>query len=387
MLRLPYVKATIKPMTKPTVYFTDLRADTKRTLFDKLDELIGRLNLEGRFRRGHLVAVKLHFGEKGNTAYIRPQFVRRVVDRIKDTGARPFLTDTNTLYVGQRTNTVAHMHCAIGNGFDFATINAPIVIADGLRGENRVMVEVNGTHCREVSIAREIVSADGLVVLTHFKCHELTGFGGAIKNVGMGCASREGKLMQHSGTAPIVKAEGCTACGDCALICPVDAIDIGNVAVIDEKVCIGCSHCIAACPEGTIDVQWSANAAAVQEKMVEHMQGVLKGKVGKTVYISFITQVSPACDCYGHTDAPIVPDIGIVASLDPVAIDQACVDLVNKAKGFKDTRLETGHESGGDKFRGVYPEIDWTVQLECGEKAGLGKRDYTLTDISEEGPV
>ncbi|MEE9613918.1 MAG: DUF362 domain-containing protein [Thermodesulfobacteriota bacterium] len=368
-------------MGKPKVYLADLRADSQRNLLDKLDELLEKVGVGERFTKGQLVGIKLHFGEKGNTSYIRPVFVRKVIDGIKETGARPFLTDTNTLYVGRRTNTVSHIECAILNGFGFAAMAAPVVIADGLRGESKEAVEVNGKHLKEVSIAKEICEASGLVVLTHFKCHELTGMGGALKNVGMGCASREGKLAQHSNCAPIVDETGCTACGECALICPADAIEIGKAAVIDEKLCIGCSHCIAVCPEGTINVQWNENASGVQEKMVEHAKGALKGKDGRCVYVSFITQVSPLCDCYGHTDAPIVPDVGIAASVDPVALDRACADLVNRQEGYKGTALSAGHEPGGDKFRGVHPDIDWEVQLNYGEEAGLGTKDYELEEV------
>lgn len=364
-----------------TVYFADLRADMKRNLFDKLDSLITNLGLEGRFSKGSLIAVKLHFGEKGNTAYIPPVFVRKVVDRIKDTGAEPFLTDTNTLYVGTRANSVSHLRTAIENGFTYAVVGAPIVIADGLRGNDGVSVELDGKHLKEVHIAREIVSASGLVVLTHFKCHEMTGFGGVLKNIGMGCADREGKLTQHSSCAPVVEPSGCTGCGECVLACPADAIDIGAVAVINETLCIGCGHCIAACPEDTIHVQWNETTSNLQEKMAEHAAGALKGKEGKSVFITFIKDVSPVCDCYGHTDAPIVPDMGILASTDPVAIDQAAADLVNSATGFGNSALKTGHEPGGDKFRGVHPAVDWTVQLTSAEALGLGTRSYRIEEV------
>jgi uncharacterized Fe-S center protein len=364
-----------------TVYFADLRAVQTRTLLDKLDELLSRTSYESLFKKGDLVAVKLHFGELGNTSYVRSVFVRRVVDGIKKTGASPFLTDTNTLYVGTRGNSVSHIETAIFNGFGFTSAGAPVIIADGLRGEGKVAVEVKGRHMKEVSIAREIVSADGILALAHFKCHELTGFGGTLKNVGMGCASREGKLKQHSDCAPVVEPAGCTACGECALACPADAIEIGNVAVIEGKLCIGCGHCIALCPEDTIKVQWNETAVNVQEKMVEHALGALKGKEESALYINFITQVSPLCDCYGHTDAPIVPDIGIVASRDPVAVDQASVDLVNAERGLEGTALKSGLEPGGDKFRGVHPNVDWTVQLSYAETMGLGTRQYKLEKV------
>ena len=225
------------------------------------------------------------------------------------------------------------------------------------------------------------VTADGLIAISHFKCHELTGFGGALKNVGMGCASREGKLTQHSSCAPVVDPQGCTACGDCSLACPSDAIEVGAVAVINEKTCIGCGHCIAVCPQGTINVRWNESSSRLQEKMVEHFEGAVKGKEGRCVYLTFVTQVSPACDCYGHNDAPIVPDAGVLASTDPVAIDQAAADVVNGLEGQKGTALSSGHEPGGDKFRGVHPSIDWEVQLEYAEARGLGTRNYALEKV------
>lgn len=366
---------------KSTVYFADLRANARRNLFDKIGALLQKTGISERFRKGHLVAIKLHFGEKGNASFIRPVFVRKVVDSIKETGASPFLTDTNTLYVGTRGNSPEHLKTAIENGFDYAVVGAPLIIADGLRGDSATPVKVRGKHFDEVGIAREIAAADGLVVLSHFKCHELTGFGGALKNVGMGSACREGKLAQHSNASPIVDPAGCSACSDCAAACPVEAIDIGSVAVINEQMCIGCGHCIAVCPRETIKIRWNESTSRLQEKMVEHFEGAVNGKDGRCVYLSFVTQVSPACDCYGHNDSPIVADIGILASTDPVAIDQAAADLVNRASGYEGTALGSGHQPGGDKFRGVHPDVDWEVQLDYASSRGIGRRGYVLKKI------
>ena len=367
---------------KPEVFFADLLATGKRNLLDKVSELLTFAGLGELFSKGQLIAVKLHFGEKGNTGFISPVFVRRIVEMVKETGASPFLTDTNTLYTGERCNSVSHLRIAIENGFDYSVTGAPIIIADGLRGESGELIKVDGARiCSEVSIARDIALASGLVVITHFKCHEMSGFGGTLKNVGMGCASREGKLTQHSNCAPTVDPAGCTSCGECAEVCPVDAIDIGKAALINDVTCIGCGHCIAVCPEKTINIVWNETTLAMQEKMAEHAAGALKGKSEKSVFINFITHVSPQCDCYGHTDAPIVADIGIAASTDPVALDQASADLVNGAEGLKDTALTTGHEPGGDKFRGVHPDVDWTVQLRRAEELGIGRREYLLKKI------
>lgn len=367
---------------KSTVYFTDMRAGHKENLFSKLGRLMESCDLKKVAVPGDLVAVKLHFGEKGNHTFIRPVFIRRVVDEIKGCGAKPFLTDSSTLYPGERKEAVSALTCAIENGFAFAVVNAPLIMCDGIKGQNAVAVQVNGEILKTASIGAEIVEADALVTVSHFKCHELTGFGGALKNLGMGCSSRAGKLMQHSTVAPKVAEKFCTGCGVCLKSCAHDAIAIIEAkAKIDPDRCVGCGRCITSCPQKAINVQWNESASLVMKKMVEHAAGAMDGKEGKTLFINFITQVSPACDCYGHADAPIVNDIGICASTDPVALDQACADLVNAARGNSDTALATGHDPGGDKFRGVHPDIDWEVQLEHGEKMGIGRREYELIKI------
>ncbi|HEX9079258.1 MAG TPA: DUF362 domain-containing protein [Desulfuromonadaceae bacterium] len=365
-----------------TVYFADMRAGHKENLFDKIGKLLTLAGLGQHIAEGDLTAVKIHFGEKGNSAFIRPIFARRVVEEVKKLGASPFLTDSSTLYPGERKEAVSALTCAIENGFGYACAGAPLIISDGLRGVTETEVAVNGELLKKVFIGTEIAEADSLVCMSHFKCHELTGFGGAIKNLGMGCASRKGKLVQHSTVAPKVAEKYCTGCGVCLKACAHDAIRIIEArATIDPELCAGCSRCITVCPVKAINIQWNEASDLVMKKMAEYAKGALAGKEGRAVFISFITQVSPACDCYGHADAPIVNDIGICASTDPVAIDQACADLVNKARGNEGSALKTGHEPGGDKFRGVYPEIPWEVQLEHGERIGLGTRKYELVRI------
>ncbi len=364
------------------VYFADLRAGHKENLFDKIAKLLALAGLSQRVSAGDLTAVKIHFGEKGNHAFIRPIFARKVVEEIKKLGARPFLTDSSTLYPGERKEAVSALTCAIENGFAYACVGAPLIISDGLRGVTESEVKLDGKLLKSVFIGTEIVEADSLVCMTHFKCHELTGFGGAIKNLGMGCASRKGKLVQHSTVAPKVAEKFCTGCGICLKACAHDAIAvIEGKAAIDPTLCAGCSRCITVCPVKAVNIQWNEAADLVMKKMAEYAKGAVTGKEERMVYINFITQVSPACDCYGHADAPIVNDIGICASTDPVAVDQACADLVNGARGNEGSALQTGHEAGGDKFRGVYPEIPWEVQLEHGELVGLGSRKYELVRI------
>jgi uncharacterized Fe-S center protein len=365
-----------------TVYFSDMRTSHKENFLDKIARVLSTAGVAEHISKGDLTAVKIHFGEKGNSAFIRPIFARRVVEEIKKLGALPFLTDSSTLYPGQRKEAISALTCAIENGFGYACVGAPLVISDGLRGVTETEVVIEAELLKKVYIGTEIVEADSIVAMTHFKCHELTGFGGALKNLGMGCASRTGKLVQHSTVAPVVSRKHCTGCGICPRSCAHDAIAITDgKAHIDPLRCVGCSRCITVCPVTAINIQWNEAAELVMRKMAEYAKGALSGKAGRAIYINFITQVSPACDCYGHSDAPIVNDIGICVSTDPVAIDQACADLVNEAPGNQGSALQSGHEPGGDKFRGVYPDIQWEVQLEHGEKIGLGSRKYELVKI------
>ena len=367
---------------KSTVYFSDLRTTPKQNLLAKVKNLLDAVGLSKKIKKDALVAVKLHFGEAGNTAYIRPVFIRQIVDRIKELHARPFLTDTNTLYVGSRANSVDHLTTAIQNGFTYAVVGAPLIIADGLRGGNETAVRVDLKRFKRVYIGSEIAKADVIVSAAHFKGHELAGFGGTIKNLGMGCGSRKGKLAQHSTVSPKVVRKKCVGCGDCEAYCAQKAIFFfEEKAKIDSKKCVGCGECILVCSNQAIQIQWDQAIPIFLENMVEYTAGVLKGKKDSSVFLNFITNVSPACDCYGHSDAPIVPDIGIVASNDPVAIDQASADLVNQAHGREDSTLSKHFKPGKDKFRAIYPKVDWSIQLDYAEKIGLGTRDYALKKI------
>jgi uncharacterized Fe-S center protein len=369
-------------MEKAKVYFSDLRASVKENLLAKIARLLDTIDMKSIVSPHSLVAVKLHFGEKGNTAFIRPNFIRAIVDRIRAWGGNPFLTDANTLYVGTRADSVSHLTTAIENGFAYAVVNAPLIIADGLRGGSLKPVPIHQGVLKVAYVGSEVMEADALVSVAHFKGHELSGFGGALKNIGMGCASRRGKLVQHSGVSPKVQRKKCIACGHCAEHCSQTAISIHQEkAFIDPKKCIGCGECILICSNQAIDVQWNADMVLFQKKMVEYGYAVLKNKKGKVAFLNFLTDISPACDCYGHNDAPIVPDIGILASLDPVAIDQASVDLVNGQTGLQNTSLSGNKAPGADKFGGMYPRIDWRVQLEYAEKLGMGSREYELVRI------
>jgi uncharacterized Fe-S center protein len=352
-----------------TVWHTDLCASPGRSLIDKTGELLRAAGISGRVAPGDLTAVKLHFGERGNVSFVRPVFVRKIVEEIAATGGRPFLTDTNTLYVGGRSNSVDHLRTAIANGFAFSVVDAPLLIADGIRGESSVRVPVEGKIFTEVAIGADIINADAIVAVTHFKGHELTGFGGTIKNIGMGCAARSGKLAQHSTVSPRVDPANCTGCETCVVHCPAGAIEVvSQKALISPGTCIGCADCIVVCPEHTVMIDWNEATPAVQRKMVEHAAGALRGKKEACLFVSFVMQISPYCDCYGSNDRPIAPDVGILASADPVALDQACADLVIRS-------------AGRDPFRETHPGVDWTIQLDYGEEMGLGTRNYHLETI------
>ena len=364
------------------VIFADMRTSSKVNLFDKLTLLLEGVDIKSCIKKNNLIALKLHFGEKGNTAFIPPIFVRKIVDTVKYYEGKPFITDTNTLYRGERSEAISHLTLAIHHGYTYSVVDAPLVIADGIRGNTFVKVTINKHHFKDVSIGAELFHADTIIGLAHFKGHELTGFGGALKNLGMGGASRQGKLSQHSNISPQIKRKLCKGCGDCIALCPQQAIQlIGDKSSIDREKCIGCAECITVCLYEAILIQWNETSILFQKKMVEHVFGVLKGKEGRALFLNFLINISPACDCYGHADTPIVPNIGILASTDPVSIDQASVDLVNQETGLKNSALTLHFNKGEDKFKGLYPEVDWDVQLNYAEKMGLGTREYKLISV------
>jgi len=369
------------------VYFINLRASYKESLFKKLALLLDKAGLRTVVQPKDLVAVKLHFGETGNTGFVRPHFLREIVRGIKALKGVPFLTDANTLYAGTRGHSPDHIVTALKNGFSYATVEAPIIIADGLRGRSQTGIAVERHHFETVYIGSEIVNADVLISIAHFKGHELCGFGGTLKNVGMGCASRHGKMAQHAGVAPKVKTKRCIGCGDCIPRCSQGAIRLfRKKARIDPETCIGCGDCILVCEQEAIQVQWNKSVPEFMEKMVEYTEGALKNKRRKALFVNFLTDLTPGCDCLPYSDAPFVADIGILASSDPVAVDQAAADLVNQAAGLTGSRLDPPPGPGKDKFRALYPKVDWTHQLTHAEALGLGSCSYRLTKIDSPLP-
>ncbi|MGD0818238.1 MAG: DUF362 domain-containing protein [Methanomassiliicoccales archaeon] len=361
------------------VFFSNLRTRTEKgNKVNKIGELFDEAGLGDLVRPGDLTAIKIHFGERGNDSYVNPVFVRRVVDRVKSHGGNPFLTDTNTLYSGSRHNAVDHLVTALEHGFDYTVTGAPLIISDGLRGDNYTQVEIDKKHFKTVKLAQDIVTADGIIALTHFKAHEMTGFGGAIKNIAMGGAPAIGKKEQHSCRME-VKQDLCVSCGACASVCPEGAISLPeNKALISAEDCIGCGECLAVCPEKAIEIDWEADLPKMVERMTEYAYGVARSHKNKMGYLNFLINITPDCDCTPWSDAPIVPDIGFVASTDPVAIDQASFDLVNRQIGLTDSLLTTNFEAGADKFQGLKHNINGELQLSYGEQIGLGSRKYEL---------
>lgn len=373
-------------MEKSKVYFTDFRTHVGVSLTEKLQRLIKKAGITDIDMDGKFVAIKMHFGELGNLSYLRPNYAKAVADVVKECGGKPFLTDCNTLYPGSRKNALEHLDCANINGFNTITTGCQIIIGDGLRRTDDITVPVrNGEYCKEAYIGRAVMDADIFISLTHFKGHESTGFGGAIKNIGMGCGSRAGKMHQHNSGKPIVHDDLCRGCRRCAKECGSDAITYENgKAVINQDICKGCGRCIGACAFDAIENQnWNANEI-LGRKMAEYSQAVCDGR--PTFHISLVRDISPNCDCHGENDAPILPDVGIFASFDPVALDQACVDACLHATPMPNSQLSDNladphWHHHHDNFLDSNPNVRWKETLEHAEKIGLGTREYELIQM------
>lgn len=364
------------------VYFTDFAAKGHNdSIFKKINRIYNACCIDKILQEGDITAVKLHFGEKGNTAYINPIYVRQIINKINEKSVYPFITDTNTLYSGERNNSVKHIKTAIENGFAFSVVNAPIIIADGINGKNYIEETIELSHFKKVKIAGEIYNSNSMVVLSHFKGHEIAGFGGAIKNLAMGCAPQIGKKEQHSTLKPLTKPSRCTGCRQCEKVCSHNAIRVEEKVKIDREKCTGCGECILACKNNAIKMNWKTDTDEFLERMAEYAYGAVKNKKDKVAYINFIMNVTPLCDCCGWSGIPIVNDIGIAASFDPVALDQASYDLVNQQVGNKMSDLKGNYEPGEDKFTGLNSEINAQHIMEYSEKIGLGTRKYNMIII------
>ena len=365
------------------VYFADLRADVHENLQQKLTRLMKTAGMGDIDFQDKFVAIKLHFGEPGNLAFLRPNWARTVADFVKERGGKPFLTDCNTLYVGGRKNALDHMDSAMLNGFNPMTTGCQIIIGDGLKGSDEVEVPVvGGEYVKNAKIGRAVMDADVFISLTHFKGHEEAGFGGCLKNIGMGCGSRAGKMEQHNAGKPHVAQKHCIGCGQCRKICAhgVPIIENGK-AHIDHDRCVGCGRCIAVCPKDAVRIDWDETTTNLNCKIAEYTKAVVDGR--PCFHISLVIDVSPNCDCHAENDMAIVPNVGMFASFDPVALDMACVDAVNAQTPLRGSAADDEHAKAHvhDHFQRLHPDTNWRSCLEHGEKIGIGTREYELIKI------
>lgn len=375
-------------MEKSKVYFTDFRTKLGEGLPTKLKRLmkaagIAEIDMENKF-----VAIKMHFGEMGNISYLRPNYAKAVADVVKELGGIPFLTDCNTLYPGSRKNAIEHMYCAWENGFTPLTVGCPVIIADGLKGTDDVEVPVRGgEYIEKAKIGRAVMDADIFISLTHFKGHEMTGFGGTLKNIGMGCGSRAGKKDQHSNGKPTIDPELCRGCRRCMHECANQGLEFdpeSRKMHVNENNCVGCGRCIGACNFDAISFENDAATQILNCRMAEYTKAVIDGR--PNFHISLIVDVSPNCDCHAENDAPILPNIGMFASFDPLALDQACADACLKQEPLPNSQLsdrmkEDGFEDHHDHFENTTPDSEYKTCLAHAEKIGLGSREYELIQI------
>lgn len=368
------------------VYFTSLRTDGDNPLVEKLEKLCMATGLDKIDMNDKLVALKIHFGEPGNLAFLRHNYAARIAQIVKARGGLPYLTDANTLYKGERADAVRHLRAAIGNGYTESTVGCPVIIADGLRGHDHREIKIGLKHFEHAYIASAIAEADVVISLNHFKGHVETGFGGALKNIGMGGGSRQGKNEMHATSAPTIETENCVGCEACVSRCAYEAIklDSKRKAVIDHSLCVGCGQCIAVCNFDAAQVSWEHGGLELGERIAEYTVAALEKK--EHFHINFIMDVSSHCDCMDHNDVPIVPNLGMLASFDPVAVDVASADLVTAApanaasKMSKLIDLSKGDGTGVDKFAALYPESGWREAMEYAQSIGLGSTSYELIE-------
>ena len=364
------------------VYFTDFCTRNYEPLPKKLARLAMTAGLDQIDFQDKFVAIKIHFGELGNMAHLRSGYARVIVDLIKDLGGKPFLTDANTLYVGSRKNALDHLETAYLNGFTPYSTGCHVIIADGLKGTDEVAVPVkDGVYVKEALIGRAIMDADIVISLNHFKGHEEAGFGGALKNLGMGSGSNAGKRDMHDACRPVVDAGKCVACGACHDICAHDAPNLNEngVMFIDHLKCAGCGRCIDVCPVKAIASDNHDAALYLNYKIAEYAKAVVDGR--PHFHISLVRDVSPYCDCHAENDVPIVPDVGMFASFDPVALDLACADAVNAQPAMQGSKLAKANRSGLDNLTADFPHTSWRSQIEHAKKIGLGEDSYELISI------
>ncbi len=389
------------------VCFADMHAKAGDSILAKFERLIEKAGIDQIDFKDKFVAVKVHFGEVGNMAFLRHQYAKVLCDHIKARGGKPFLTDCNTLYVGYRNNALNHLDAAFINGYNPLSTGVHTIIADGLRGtDEREIPVAGGEYVKEAKIGAAVAEADIIVSLTHFKGHVNAGFGGALKNIGMGCGSKKGKMEMHSSGTPRIDGGKCIGCGMCVDHCANDGVHVvDGTAVIDEGHCVGCGYCIAYCPAGAIMTKWDEAKPVMNKKIAEYTKAVLDGK--PSFHVSLVLDVSPDCDCERHNDVPVIPNVGMFASFDPVALDQACVDAANKQPVIQGSKADpqvkeasasdhmdgaraipeqaysehAAGDDGHDVFRMVHPDTDWAAGLDHAVKLGIGTREYELVVV------
>lgn len=368
-------------MERSKVYYTNFRTTTNENQLQKLDRLIRKAGMaEGIDFQNKYAAIKIHFGEPGNLAFLRPNYAKVVADLVKSQGGKPFLTDCNTLYVGRRKNALDHLDAAYENGFSPFSTGCHVLIADGLKGTDETLVPIDGEYIKEAKIGRAVMDADIFISLTHFKGHESTGFGGTLKNIGMGCGSRAGKMEMHNAGKPHVITEMCVGCHACERICAHSAISFTDrKASIDHSRCVGCGRCIGVCPVDAVASACDESNDILNKKIAEYTYAVLKDR--PSFHISLVVDVSPNCDCHAENDVPIVPDVGMFASFDPVALDMACADAVNRQPIIAGSQLSEADHCHHDHFTDVHPETNWKVAIDHAVKLGIGKKEYELITI------
>ncbi|MBQ7011111.1 MAG: DUF362 domain-containing protein [Clostridia bacterium] len=375
-------------MERSKVYFTNMRTEIGDGLPSKLKRLIkaagiGNIDMDGKF-----VAIKMHFGELGNISFLRPNYAKAVADVIKELGGKPFLTDCNTMYPGSRKNALEHLECAWENGFSPLSTGCPIIIGDGLKGTDDVLVPVEGGECvKEAKIGRAIMDADVFVSLSHFKGHEMAGFGGAIKNIGMGCGSRAGKTEQHSSGKPVIYEDKCRGCKRCLSQCANSGLEFHadtKKMTVNYDNCVGCGRCLGPCPFDAIDFACDNASEELNKRMAEYAKAVVSGR--PHFHVSLVIDISPNCDCHSENDAPILPNVGMFASFDPLALDRACVDACLKQTPMPGSQLYDNMQKADfcdhhDHFTNSTPESEWQTCLSHAEKIGLGTNEYELITV------
>lgn len=379
-------------MTASKVWFTTMRTEGNDSVPAKLTRLlraagVPKLGLEGQF-----VAIKTHFGELGNLSYLRPGYLRVIADMLAEQGARPFATDCSTLYPGMRSNAIDHVRCAELNGFTTASCGCPVIMSDGVRGRDEVTLPVPepdpaavddpGLQVTEAYIGHGIVDADFMVTLTHAKGCHISAYGGVLKNLSMGCASRAGKMVMHANGKPFVSPDLCVGCGSCIPGCGQDAISIVDHKARIGDSCVGCGHCIPYCTRNAIMATFNNSSRDVLLRMAEYASAVVAAQ--KCFHVAVAIDITPGCDCFPNNDVPVVPNIGMFASADPVALDQCICDMINQQQMITDSRLPGLHEAYGcetDHVHALNPEADWELILDHAAALGAGTREYELVQV------